>query len=67
MNRSLDFSNIFARTSDSKQDFNGFLDPTTAAESRFIYFLGRILDFGCNTNIFARISDSGRKFNGGFG
>ena len=39
-----DFENIFAWISDSKQDFNGFLDPVIAADCRFIYFLGP--DFG---------------------
>ena len=50
-----------------KRDFNGFPDPTTAAECGFNYFLDRILDFASNTNIFARISNSGRKSNGRFG
>ena len=64
---SADFENNFAQISDSKQDFNGFPDPATAAECGFIYFLGPDLDYASNTSIFARISDSGRKFNGGFG
>ena len=47
--RILDFAsdtNIFARISDSKRDFNGFPDPASAADCGFIYLLGA--DFGLN-------------------
>ena len=43
-NGSADFENIFAWISDSKGNFNGFLDPAVAADCRFIDFLGP--DFG---------------------
>ena len=42
MNRQMErriLKSIFARISDSKRDFNGFPDPTIAADCGFIYFL----------------------------
>ena len=35
-----DFENTFAWTSDSKRDFNGFLDPAIAVDCGFIHLLG---------------------------
>ena len=43
MNRQMErriLKTIFARISVSKRDFNGFPDPTIAADCGFIYFLG---------------------------
>ena len=39
-NGSVDFENIFAPISDSKRDYNGFVDPAIAADCRLILFWG---------------------------